>query len=156
MDDRLVTLAAFLNTTEAYLAQSKLESEGIDVFVFDDKLVGVNWLYSNAVGGVKLKVKESDARRAMEALREDLSYAEPPTEMESLKEDISEEAPSLDEETPEPQSAPSCPRCLSPAVVSENFSRRIVFLSWLLLGFPLPLLRRRWFCQSCGHRWKRR
>jgi len=139
MTDSLVTLATFSKPTDAYLALGKLQADGIDAVVFDDNVVSVNWLYSNAVGGVKLKVREPEVQRAMEILSEDLSA-------------IAE----IDETAPPVQPAVQCPRCSSSAVSPENFSRRAIFLSWLLLGFPLPLFRRRWACASCGHRWKRR
>lgn len=135
----LVTIAAFSYPIEAHLARTMLEREGIRVFVADEYTVTVNWLYSNLVGGVKLQVRESDRAAAVEVLER----AAVPME------EIEDEA---DVETGEPR----CPRCDSSDVAFELFNRRLLFASWLLLGFPLPFLRRKWFCRACGHRWRAR
>lgn len=55
---------------EAHLAKSKLESEGIDVFIKDELTAQVNNFYSNAIGGVKLLVKERDWEHAYRILKE--------------------------------------------------------------------------------------
>jgi hypothetical protein len=52
---------------EVYMAQSLLETEGIETFIRDElasQVIG----YGIAVGGVKLMVHESDAGRALELL----------------------------------------------------------------------------------------
>lgn len=46
----------------------ELEAEGIRAFVIDEELVMANWLYSGAVGGVKVKVREGDVERALDIL----------------------------------------------------------------------------------------
>ena len=55
---QLITIKTFVYPTEAYVLQSKLESEGIECHIFDDNTVQMNPLYSQSVGGVKLKVEE--------------------------------------------------------------------------------------------------
>jgi DNA-directed RNA polymerase subunit RPC12/RpoP len=47
-------------SSEAIIFKAKLESEGIEVFMRDNNTVDTNPLYSNAVGGVKLFVKNED------------------------------------------------------------------------------------------------
>jgi len=64
----LVTIARFSYPTEAHIARTKLETEGIWAFVADEHLITANWLYSNAVGGVKLQVSERNAEQALEIL----------------------------------------------------------------------------------------
>jgi Putative prokaryotic signal transducing protein len=64
MSDRLVTVATFSLPVEAHIAKTKLESEGIECFVADENIVSLNWLYSGAVGGIKLQVSEADYARA--------------------------------------------------------------------------------------------
>lgn len=55
--------------TEAYILQSQLESEGIASVLGDEYTVSAHPFLSNAIGGVKLKIKESDATKALEIVR---------------------------------------------------------------------------------------
>lgn len=59
-----ITVATFDQPSEADLVRSMLEAEGIQVSVADDNLIGTDWLYANAVGGVKLNVAASQAEAA--------------------------------------------------------------------------------------------
>lgn len=52
----LITLKTFDNSIEAHLMKSKLKSENIVCFLFDENIVGLNPVYNIAVGGIKLKV----------------------------------------------------------------------------------------------------
>jgi hypothetical protein len=67
--DPIVTIATFSYPTEAHLNKAKLESEGIDAFVADEHIVQANWLYSLAIGGVRLQVKESEAEEALSIIK---------------------------------------------------------------------------------------
>lgn len=64
----LVTAAAFNTIHEAYLAKSILEGAGITAFIADEYTIGVNWLWANAVGGVKVQVAEADVEEAEKLL----------------------------------------------------------------------------------------
>ena len=75
--DKLATVATYSFPAEAEAARLLLESQGIRAFLADDNLVGMNWLVSNAVGGVKLQVAETDAKRAVEILECDKTSALP-------------------------------------------------------------------------------
>ncbi|MDD3652837.1 MAG: DUF2007 domain-containing protein [Desulfotomaculaceae bacterium] len=59
--DELVTIATFLNVTEANIVKGLLESEGIQVFLYDER-AAINFV--NYIGGVRLVVKQSDEERA--------------------------------------------------------------------------------------------
>ncbi|MFH1453963.1 MAG: DUF2007 domain-containing protein, partial [Armatimonadota bacterium] len=72
IDENLKTIATFSFPIEADLVKSKLDSEGIRAFIFDVNIVGMNWFYSKAVGGVKLKVREGDVEKALAVLGETL------------------------------------------------------------------------------------
>jgi tetratricopeptide (TPR) repeat protein len=133
----LVTIATFSQATEAYVLKTKLEAEGIWSLVADEHLVTWNWLYSNALGGVKLRVREVDVERALEVLG-----------LESLGTESEEEE--LDIEDDESR----CPNCNSFNIHYERYARRPQFASWLLLGFPIPFLKRKWKCNDCGYEWK--
>jgi len=66
--DKLITVASTSHTYEAHLIKTKLESEGIPAFIQDEHVVTANWLYSLAVGGVKVKVAQNDVERAKKVL----------------------------------------------------------------------------------------
>jgi hypothetical protein len=66
-------IARFSEPVMAHLARAKLENEGIPAYVRDAHTIGVQWLYSIALGGVRVEVEERDAERALALLEEDLS-----------------------------------------------------------------------------------
>jgi len=67
-NDRLIIIAQTSQPVEAHLMKTRLESEDIECFLQDENMVAANWLYSNAIGGVKLLVREEDAERAAKIL----------------------------------------------------------------------------------------
>jgi hypothetical protein len=73
VDDRakpvkLITVATYWLPYEADIARALLESEGIATFVADEHLIHMNWLYSNAIGGIKIQIAEPDVELAREIL----------------------------------------------------------------------------------------
>lgn len=66
----LVTIREFRDLPDALLAQGFLQSSGIECSLADDNLVRMDWFYSNAVGGIKLRVKSEDAKEAFEMLKQ--------------------------------------------------------------------------------------
>ena len=68
MNDQLVTVARFTSPLEAHIARSRLEYEGIRAVVLDEAMITMNWLYSNALGGVRVQVLESNVEAAEEIL----------------------------------------------------------------------------------------
>lgn len=54
----LIAIYTFENSVEAHLLKSKLESEDIPCFLFDENISTVMPLYSLATGGIKLKVRQ--------------------------------------------------------------------------------------------------
>ena len=56
----LVTVMVYDNPVQANFSRALLESQGIAAYLFDEHTVGVNPLISLAIGGIKLKVNESD------------------------------------------------------------------------------------------------
>ncbi len=134
--EKLVTIRRFRQGAEAYLSKTKLESEGIDCFVQDEHLISLNWLYSVAIGGVRLQVKSCDVKRAQEILEQ---------QAEIKSEDIVEND----------KNVIYCPKCNSDKIYYEKFARKKAFISQLLLTIPLPFLKGKWKCYSCGYEWKK-
>ena len=71
--DEFVTIATYDKVTDAHIALGRLAAEGIEAQLFDDHLVQMDWLYSIAVGGIKLRVSRGDAKAAREVLETDYS-----------------------------------------------------------------------------------
>ncbi len=130
MTEHLVTIGSFSTPYEANLVKSQLEAAGIPAFVADEYTVGMNWLYSNALGGVKVQVPQSLASEAQQILA---------TETEPFAAD------EYDAET--------CPKC-GKKNTADFLDKRSAFLTWALLGLPLLLPTEKKRCNDCGHRWR--
>lgn len=133
----LVAVATCARPVEAHLIRCRLEAEGLEAFVTDEHIVSVQWLYSAAVGGVKVQVRARDAERARSIL--ETSRAPRSDSALFVTDDLR---------------APRCPRCGS-LDVQQRYTRRLTFASSMLLGFPLPWPLGRSRCRSCGARWRR-
>ncbi|MCL5668981.1 MAG: DUF2007 domain-containing protein [Gammaproteobacteria bacterium] len=70
---KLVTVATYDLMPYAHIAKGRLEAEGIPSFLADEHLVQADWLYSPAVGGIKLQVEAEFAARAHAVLGTDYS-----------------------------------------------------------------------------------
>lgn len=64
------TVARYHDPIEAHIACGRLCAEGIDAHVADDQLGLANWEWRLAVGGIRLRVADDDAERALRVLRE--------------------------------------------------------------------------------------
>jgi len=131
----VVTLQHFRDIPEALLAKGKLESAGIRCVLADGNLVRMDWLLSNAIGGIRLQVAEPDVEAAKALLEEPI----PP--------DFTEE------EVGEPYEQPRCPRCYSLDIAFERIDRFWTYGLWLLLSFPLVIRKNNWKCHTCGIEW---
>jgi hypothetical protein len=67
----LVTVLSVPYAQQVYIIKGRLESEGIECFIKDELTVQTNPVYSYAVGGVKLQVKEEDVEAATKILEEE-------------------------------------------------------------------------------------
>ena len=72
-EPRFVKIATYREVYEADLAKSALEEEGIAVQLHDRETVSMDWLLSNSVGGIKVKVPEDQAERATAILAAKMS-----------------------------------------------------------------------------------
>jgi hypothetical protein len=67
---KLLTAKVFDNAIEAHLWKTKLESEGLICFLFDENVVSTQLAYANALGGIKLKIREQDVERVKQIFLE--------------------------------------------------------------------------------------
>lgn len=75
MKETFSKIAVFQYSAEAQIIKSRLESEGIEVFLFDQYTVDTDPLVSNAIGGIKLKVWAEDEDRALKVLKSISQYS---------------------------------------------------------------------------------
>lgn len=68
MKEDFKLVRSYQYSSEAQIFCGKLESEGIEVYLRDNHIVDSNPIWSNAVGGVKLFVREEDFKKASEIL----------------------------------------------------------------------------------------
>jgi hypothetical protein len=64
----MVTVAQCNLAAEAHAMRVQLEAAGIPVFLADELTVAMDWLLSNAIGGVKVQVPERYVERAAHLL----------------------------------------------------------------------------------------
>ncbi|RRJ83003.1 DUF2007 domain-containing protein [Aestuariirhabdus litorea] len=126
----LVTVARYSFPYEAQIARARLQAQGIEAYVADEHTINMQWLYSDALGGVKVQVVVEDLEQARSILAEDLSC-----ELEAGL------------ELPDPPS-PCCQGCGSPHLepYGHKTSLFLVLLSWRI-GWSAPHSLR---CRDCG------
>ncbi len=135
-NEELVTLWRYRDLSEALIAMSKLESEGMECFLADDNIVRLNWYWSDLIGGVKLKVAAMDSESALALLAEEIP------------------ATFTAEEVGEEYRQPACPACGSLNVDFQTVDRGIALLALWVLALPIPIPRYSWKCEECGRRWR--
>lgn len=122
----LVTINTYTFPHELAIHKSKLESMGIECFVKDELTVQVHNFYSNAIGGIKLQVKEDDAEAAIEILT---------TEFD-LEADYSE-------------SLLKCPHCGSGNIAGKGLNGKLSLVLLMLTGLPIPIFQSKAKCFDC-------
>lgn len=129
---KLITVQRLNTSIDARLLQSYLDSEGIESFIFDEFTVDLNPLISNAIGGIRLQVREEDLERALELI------------------DTYNHKPYLDNEGKEV----ACPKCGSTRLFGDfnsmkNAGSVFAAITSIIFGV-LPLYRKRVYrCKAC-------
>ncbi len=125
----LTTVASFSFSHEAQLAKTNLDAAGIPAFIADQHTINMQWLYSNALGGVKVQVPLQFVEKAKEILSKDFS-------------DLIEEEFGKIENT--------CKKCGSTNTEPYTKGKKPAFIVLLLLGFPLFFCQHGVKCKACG------
>jgi len=129
MHEVLVTIGTYTTSADAYIVKGLLESAGVTCYIFDENM---NFMYSQAVGGIKLKVPSSQRILAIEILSQN---------QKSVSEELSEEKY-------------ECPRCGSLETEYKKSSIIISFLASLLFAIPVPPVKKKLKCKVCGFGWE--
>ena len=125
MAEGLTTIARYFWLHEALVASSLLEGAGIPSCLQDANLVRLNWMYVNAIQGIRLQVPVTRANEAWAVLSSD------PVTFEDMPSD-------------------SCENCGAESCRLVHPGRRATFLTWLVMGVPLWYRRPVWKCIYCG------
>jgi transposase-like protein len=128
-----VAIRRYRDLHQAAIAQSILESAGIESFLADANLVRMDWFYSNAIGGVKVVVREEDAEEARKILTQEIPE-------------------SIEVEGSGHYEQPRCPKCGSFDISLDAFDRNAGHKN-LWMGMPIRPTVKGWTCTSCGYRW---
>jgi hypothetical protein len=131
---KLVTVCRFRDMPQALLAKSVLESAGIECLLADANIIRTDWLWSNLVGGVKLRVLEEDLDEALRILDQNPEESSTPSGGEDFQ-------------------PPRCPRCQSRDVALDDLpdSDSEAAVSSTAGPHDDDLV---WTCQSCGNQWR--
>ena len=138
-ENSLTTVETFISPWDAHIAKGRLEAEGIPVFIVHEHHIWANWIYSQALGGVKLQVPTNYAEEALKVIRSHIKG-----EYES----------SLPDELAE-HNGNMCSKCGSTDFKSK-YPIALVVLVILTLGLfaiIFPLRKDRHSCRNCGNEW---
>jgi hypothetical protein len=133
---KLVQVENYPTLITAELAKSKLDLAGIGSEIFDGETANMNWLYTAAIGGVKLMVREEDLEAAREVLAAEVDSEEPEIPPDKVITGAEQ----------------FCPACHSRDVETQERRERGFSIGDVLnrlLGDAKP---RR--CRKCGNEWK--
>ncbi|ADW70645.1 putative signal transducing protein [Granulicella tundricola] len=132
---KLVVVERYRDLSEAIVARSYLESAGIQVYLYDENLVRLDWQVSNFIGGIRLKVEASDEAEARELL------AQPVPE-------------SIEFADGEEFDQPHCPVCSSTDITFQGSSRGPAIAALFIASVPLPPGKKSWICNHCNAHWE--
>ena len=150
MADPLATVATYWNLEDCAVDRTALDAAAIRNFADDYFLVNIDWMYANAMRGIKLRVPREDLERASEVLEGATEIGEPEAFVEEVE---------------------RCENCGSTDIVATRKWLAFVGVSVPLIGaavavdqampvffvvlaaFFLTLIAPRLRCTECGERW---
>ena len=136
----LVTVARFIEPSEANVVRALLESAGLGVSVASEHHVTADYQIPLALGGVRIQVPLEDLQEAEELVA---SYASG-----ELQRDLESEV-GVDPED-------LCPDCSSREITWKTPSTTaFALLIVMLVFFTFPVRGSLGVCASCGHKWHR-
>jgi hypothetical protein len=136
----LVTIRTYDNYITANIVRERLDFQGIYAVIKDEQTVTMNWLWSNAIGGIKLQVLEQDVEKATEILQKDESTYEAQTESDAFT--------SEDKTIYNPNNK-ICIYCGSKNTNPIQYDKNWAYTALLFLGFPIAKKSNKWHCFHC-------
>ncbi len=133
MGNNLKQIASFTFPHEAQIAKASLDAANIPAFIADEHTISMQWLYSNALGGVRLSVPAEYEIEALELINQNFSDT------------LEEEFEKIHEESK------SCRICNSIDLAPYTIGKKPAFIVFLLLGFPLFFYKHGYRCNNCAH-----
>jgi len=136
-------ILTFTYPHEAYLVQGYLESEGINTMIKDELTAQVNNFYSNAIGGVKILVRETDYENGLAQLQKGgfIDYTPQKDEMNLIEADHSTDLN-------------FCPYCQSDNIGKKKEPNMLVIIGYFLFGAFFPIFKKSYLCFDCHKEWK--
>lgn len=135
MTEIFSTVGVFEYSAEAQIIKGRLEAEGIETYLADNHTIDTDPLVSNAIGGVKLKVRKEDEEKAIQVLASISKYS------------VDDEGRQI-----------TCPKCHSEKVqifTSVKGVRSFFFFGLSFLTNALPIfIKREFHCESCNNKFK--
>lgn len=138
-------LNTFIYPHDAHMAKGYLESNGIEVVLKDELTVQVYNFYSNAIGGVKILIREVEYDRGVEVLKQG-GFVVPKDEQNQTN----IESMVLTGET----DLSICPYCQSHNIGKKKDPNILTIIVILLIRVILPIYRRSYVCFDCSKKWK--
>jgi len=139
------TVITFTQPHEAHIAKGVLESVGIVSIVRDDLTAQVNNFYSNAIGGVKVDIKESDLDKGITTLR-NAGYIIEDTSKDFRNIELVELTRNIDKT--------HCPFCKSDNISLKKEANLLTVIVYFILGVLFPIFKRSYVCYECNKEWK--
>ena len=144
MEDWL-KLNQFRYPHEAFFAKAYLKNYGIDSIIRDDYIVQMHYFYSNAVGGVKLYIRESDHEKALELFRIAGYISKGKAEKRKISKVPEDDL----------QFRGNCPFCGSDDIFKGKEFSAWCFLYFLFMGVIVPPFYRNIYkCYECDEEFK--
>ncbi|PKQ45864.1 putative signal transducing protein [Confluentibacter flavum] len=130
MNDTFITIARFQYSSEAEIVKGRLEADGIQVFLLDNLTIDSNPLYSNAIGGIKLKVLSIQAEEAEHILKFIKKYS------------IDDKGDTI-----------KCPNCNSEKIDLFSTIKDVKSLFWFIFGILFSVFpfytKHKYRCEDC-------
>ena len=140
-----VTIMTFTYPHESYLIKGALESAGINTFLQNELTIQVHNFLSNAMGGIQLQVPKEQVDKAREILISN-GYLDNLHKNNRLDE--------INIFSKDNYNILICPFCNSENIGKKRRSTILIIISILLLGIPLPIFKRNFYCYKCENEWK--
>jgi DNA-directed RNA polymerase subunit RPC12/RpoP len=142
--DNWKTILTFTYPHEAHMAKGYLESEGIETLIQDEMTAQVNNFYSNAIGGVKILIKDKDYDEGLKVLQKG-GYINKENEKENF---IIETYP-VNSKTDKLK----CPYCGSENIEKAKKPNILSVIIVLILNAFFPIFRHYYHCFECNKNW---